>query len=61
MTHEILDEIHKLQNVPYDIRVKQKMYNRVLEEYSLRPCCYSNLTEGKRSLNIEFFEHLKTI
>lgn len=59
MTHEILDEIHKLKKVQYDIRVKEKMYNKILEEYSLSPLSYSNLTDLKISLNIEFFEHLK--
>lgn len=59
MTHEILDEIHKLKKVQYDIRVKEKMYNKILEEYSLSPLNYSNLTDLKISLNIEFFEHLK--
>lgn len=59
MTHEILDEIHKLKKVQYDIRVKEKMYNKILEEYSLSPLSYSNLTDLKISLNIKFFEHLK--
>ncbi|SOV83407.1 conserved Plasmodium protein, unknown function [Plasmodium reichenowi] len=59
MTHEILDEIPKLKKVQYDIRVKEKMYNKILEEYSLSPLSYSNLTDLKISLNIEFFEHLK--
>lgn len=59
MTHEILDEIHKLKKVQYDIRVKEKMYNKILEEYSLSPLSYSNLTDLKISLNIEFIEHLK--
>lgn len=59
MTHEILDEIHKLKKVQYDIRVKEKMYNKILEEYSLSPLSYSNLTDLKITLNIEFFEHLK--
>ncbi|SPJ13012.1 conserved Plasmodium protein, unknown function [Plasmodium sp. DRC-Itaito] len=59
MTYEILDEIHKLKKEQYDIRVKEKMYNKILEEYSLSPLSYSNLTDLKISLNIEFFEHLK--
>ncbi|SOV83686.1 conserved Plasmodium protein, unknown function [Plasmodium sp. gorilla clade G3] len=59
MTYEILDEIHKLKKEQYDIRVKEKMFNKILEEYSLSPLSYSNLTDLKISLNIEFFEHLK--
>ncbi|KAI4836641.1 conserved oligomeric Golgi complex subunit 6 [Plasmodium brasilianum] len=59
MTKEIVDEIRKLKKEKYDISKKEKIYEKILEEYSLSSLCYNILTDLKISLDIEFFEHLK--
>ncbi|GAW82434.1 hypothetical protein, conserved [Plasmodium gonderi] len=59
MTIEIADEIRKLKKEKYTIKKKEKIYDKILREYSLSPLCYNNLTDIKVSLNISFFEHLK--
>ncbi|SBT42117.1 hypothetical protein, conserved [Plasmodium ovale wallikeri] len=59
MTNEIVDEINKLKKEKYDISKKEIIYDKMLEEYSLSPLCYNNLTDIKISINIDFFEYLK--
>ncbi|CRH01273.1 conserved Plasmodium protein, unknown function [Plasmodium relictum] len=59
ITKEIVDKINMLKKEKYNIRKKEKIYNMILQEYSLSSLCLNNLTDLKISLNIEFFEYLR--
>ncbi|CXI95397.1 conserved Plasmodium protein, unknown function [Plasmodium berghei] len=59
ITKGIVDEISKLKAKKINIQKREIICERILEEYSLSPLCYNNLTDIKISLNMEFFEHLK--
>ncbi|GAB67933.1 hypothetical protein PCYB_124990, partial [Plasmodium cynomolgi strain B] len=59
MTSEIMEEMNKLKKQKCTIRKKEKMYDKILRQYSLSPLSYNNLTDINISLNIAFFEHLK--
>ncbi|KJP86356.1 hypothetical protein AK88_03989 [Plasmodium fragile] len=59
MTSGIVEEMNKLKTQKYAIRKKEKMYDKILKQYSLSPLSYNNLTDINVSLNIAFFEDLK--
>lgn len=59
LTCNLIDDVKKVKKEKQLIRKKEKIYKQIIQEYGLSPSCFSNLTDPKVAITVEFFENVK--